>query len=78
MMVEEKKQRKNKRGGGEGSGGKKKGEIFWNLKEGWVPVKRKKTPPQCLVWFKLIVWVHSKMAKIASSTIGALVGVGSQ
>jgi hypothetical protein len=37
---------------------------------------KKKTPLN--VWFYLMVCVHPKMTKIASSTIGALVGVGSQ
>ncbi len=38
-MEEKKKEKK----------GKKKGEIF----SGWAGEKKKKNPPQCLVWFRL-------------------------
>jgi len=39
---------------------------------------KRKTGPHLNVWFGLVVWIHPKMAKTASSTTGALVGGGSQ
>jgi hypothetical protein len=39
---------------------------------------KRKTNPHLNVCFGLIVWIHPKMAKTASSTTGALVGGGSQ
>jgi hypothetical protein len=55
---------------------KKKGRNFWNIRERWANEKEKKT--HLNVWFGLMVWVHPKMAKTASSTTGALVGAASQ
>jgi hypothetical protein len=62
-----------------GRGGKRKGENSFEISAKGEPVKRRKkqTPPQCLVWFRLNGSGSSQMAKTVSSTTGALVGAGS-
>jgi hypothetical protein len=53
MMVEVKKKKEQKRRRRRKRREKNKGEIFRNLSKGWASEKKKKTPPQCLVWVRL-------------------------
>jgi hypothetical protein len=53
MMVEEKKRKERTKEEKKKEEEGKKGEIFWNLSEGWASEMKKSNSLQCLVWFRL-------------------------
>jgi hypothetical protein len=53
MMVEVKKKKEQQRRSTTKTPQTNPGEIFRNLSKGWASEKKKKTPPQCLVWVRL-------------------------
>jgi hypothetical protein len=38
----------------------KRGGSFWNLRESWASEKKKKNPPQCLVWVKWFEFIPKR------------------